>query len=419
MAGSLSPLGAYTLLWACSTPLEYLKGPLAGPPGGAWLTLMLLLCLAAAMMPGSKAVTLAAFSCRVLWWLNRAPFMWASEIIGGLTDLAVVLHVLAAAADKKGADHCNQHLGMSMRRQVAWFYFFAGFWKLNTSFLDHRYSCASVFMAQLIDAYVPSHLQSAHAELVHGAIVTSPAVTVGLELGVGVLMLVGEYCSAQKIGSAGVLLALLLHIGIDVTPAPHNVANFSHKIGLRYLWFAPIGCAAALNEAIAQPSRVGTAYVCLGAVALAASVAIQKPLVWHQWTRDPWLSVRTLDARQVDWHLGAHVALTALLVRGLVLHVGWRNPRGAEGADLAKGAGLAKGADAATGRARASFHTQRKLKRKPPRASLLVHANTLLTILWAVGTAVLGITDNATPNMCTRLTQHIRTHRSLMRVLCS
>ena len=31
---------------------------------------------------------------------------------------------------------------------MAWFYFFAGFWKLNTSFLDHRYSCASVHFAQ-------------------------------------------------------------------------------------------------------------------------------------------------------------------------------------------------------------------------------------------------------------------------------
>ena len=54
----------------------------------------------------------------------------------------------------------NNALGTSMRRQVAWFYFFAGFWKLNSSFLDHRYSCASVFMAQLLDAYVPPHLLS-------------------------------------------------------------------------------------------------------------------------------------------------------------------------------------------------------------------------------------------------------------------
>ena len=43
-------------------------------------------------------------------------------------------------------------------------------------------------------------------------------------------------------------LALLLHLGIDVTPAPHNIANFSHKIGLRYLWFAPHGTSADYGE---------------------------------------------------------------------------------------------------------------------------------------------------------------------------
>lgn len=76
-------------------------------------------------------------------------------------------------------------------------------------------------MAQLLDAYVPPHLLS--PALVHAAIVTSPAVTVIFECGIGVLMLLGEHTSLRACGTAGVLLALILHIGIDITPAPHNI----------------------------------------------------------------------------------------------------------------------------------------------------------------------------------------------------
>lgn len=396
------PLPAYTVLWALSTPLEYLKGPLAGPPGGPWVVGLLLLCFSTAMFPENKPLVVVTFTSRIIWWLNRAPFLWASETIGGLTDLAVVVHILvfgssgpngraSSAASAVPADDdetLNNALGTSMRRQVAWFYFFAGFWKLNSSFLDHRYSCASVFMSQLLDAYVPPHLLS--PALVHAAIVTSPAVTVIVECGIGILMLIGEYSSVHACRTAGVVLALVLHIGIDITPAPHNIANFSHKIGLRYLWFAPMGCAAAVHEAIAQPLRVGSLYVGLGACALAATVATQQPSVWAQWTSSPWDSLRTLDARRVDWHVGAHVALSALLVRGIFRGESSGRARSTAAAGTSKSKVIAGTGSGGGGASSESF---------------LIHVNTLLCILWSFGTAVLGLTDNATPNMYSNLRQ--------------
>ena len=145
----LAPLAVYTVLWGFSTQLEAIKGPLGGPPG-PWVISLLLLCLAAAMRPQNRPLVTLAYSMRIVWWLKRWPMMWASEIIGGLTDLAVALHLVVQDGDDAHA--FTECLSTSMRRQTAWFYFFAGFWKLNTSFLDHRYSCGSVFFAQLLDA---------------------------------------------------------------------------------------------------------------------------------------------------------------------------------------------------------------------------------------------------------------------------
>lgn len=379
MPTPLDPLAVYTTLWGLSTQLEHLKGPL-GAPRGPWLVALLLLCMLAALSPQRRTLAVLAFSMRCVWWLNRWPFMWASEIIGGLTDLSVVCHLILCGSEASNAQ-LIEGLGLSIRRQVAWFYFFAGFWKLNTSFLDHRYSCASVFVAQILDCYVPSDLLT--PRVVELAIRAAPVLTLALELGVGACMLLGEYSSSLRgvCRPSGVVLALLLHLGIDVTPVPHNIANFSHKIGLRYLWLAPRGTSAAAAEVLRHPMTVGAAYTAVGATALAGTVALQQPALWAQWIADPLESVRTLNVYRVDWHVPAHFALTVLLLRGL-----W----------LGEGGGAA------------SVDAPRPESR---RATLgmstwaLVHLNTLLCVSWAAGTVVLGVTDNATPNMYSNLRQ--------------
>ena len=376
------PLAVYTALWGISTQLEHIKGPL-GAPRGPWLVGLLLLCMATAFSPQRRTLAALAFSMRCVWWLNRWPFMWASETIGGLTDLAIVWHLMLADVDRSSASQLTAGLGFSIRRQVAWFYGFAGFWKLNTSFLDHRYSCASVFFAQILDCYVPPHLLT--PRFVELAIRMAPALTVAIELAVGACMLLGEYSSSLR-GTCrplGIVLALLLHLGIDITPVPHNIANFSHKIGLRYLWFAPYGTSAAAAEVLRHPLSVGAAYAAIGAAALAGTVAMQQPALWAQWTARPLVSVRTLDVYRIDWHVPAHFALTTLLLRGL-----W----------LGEGAGTdgAAAVDARGPRARVSLGWC---------TWMLIHLNTLLCVLWAAGTVVLGVTDNATPNMYSNLRQ--------------
>ena len=45
-----------------------------------------------------------------------------------------------------------------MRSQLVYFYAAAAFFKINTAFLDPRYSCASPYVAQLLAAYLPDTL---------------------------------------------------------------------------------------------------------------------------------------------------------------------------------------------------------------------------------------------------------------------
>ena len=112
------PLAVYTALWGISTQLEHIKARCARADRGSWV------CCCCAWRPlFSQRRTLAAlaFSMRCVWWLNRWPFMWASETIGGLTDLAIVWHLMLADVDRSSASQLTAGLGFSIRRQLAGF----------------------------------------------------------------------------------------------------------------------------------------------------------------------------------------------------------------------------------------------------------------------------------------------------------
>jgi len=358
----ISPLAAYTLLSGLSMVPELTRGSLAarGPSEVG----MLVLWLAAAAYPQNSSLAILAFGTRIVWWLSDLPFTWDSELMVALTDLAVVLHMIADG--NKAAD--GVPLGQSMRRMMGWFYWFAGFWKINSSFLDSRYSCASLYFASLLDAYVPAHMLT--PGLTNAAIAAAPALTIIVECGVGVLFLARAYSSrAPRCGTAGVLLATALHVGIDLTPPPNNIAAFSHKAALRYVWFAPRGSAAAIYEVRAHP-LVGSVYVAVGAAVLALTIAAQQPASWAQWTAAPLDALRSTDVCAVDWHIVAHCALSALLVRALWLGEG-RTPRADVPAE--------------------------------PAPTPLVHVLTLLCLLWCCAAVVLGTLEINTPNMFSNL----------------
>ena len=405
MPTTLSPLAAYVVVWGISQPLEALKGCFI--PLEPWGASILMIALLATALPERKALCMLSFSVRLAWWLLRLPFTWDSEVLTGLTDFALILHVAVAAAAglAKHEGLLVEGVGESIRKQMGWFYFFAGFWKFNSSFMDHRFSCSSVYIAQLLDAYVPEKLLA--PDLAQLAIVSAPLMTVILEVAVGVLMLVCAYGARPRPTTAfvAVALATILHIGIDFTPKPNNIAAFSHKAAIRYFWFAPEGTTAAVNELRSHPT-MSAVYAAIGAGCLALTVAAQQPDVWARWVSFPIDSLLTLEMRSVDWHVAAHTMLSALLLRGL-----W----------LGEGARSARAAPTPTEVAKPVRKSKRSTSPKPPasraaangggtvggrdggrllqRQHLVVHLNTALCLLWAGGGVISGVIEINTPNM--------------------
>ena len=300
----LTPLAAYVVLWGLSMPIELHRGALTAR--GPLELAMAMIGLAAALRPKNRRLYAVAFSLRFARFLTRFPLTWDTEIVQALTDLAVATHLIAE--DENG-------LGTSVRRQLGTFYFFAGFWKFNSSFLSPRTSCAAIYAAQIIDAYSPV----ASPSLAAAAIRVAPAMTVTAEVCIGTLMLLSAYSSGTtRYGALGLLLAIPLHIGIDITPDPNNIGAFSHKAGLRYFWFVPNGATSAVNEVLAKPI-IGAVYAAIGAAALSMTIAAQQPLLWAKLQTTPLETVRGMNLWGVDWHVASHCALCALLVRALWL----------------------------------------------------------------------------------------------------
>ena len=157
---------------------------------------------------------------------------WESHFWCAQTDAALLaalaLQVASAPAGRLSGERRScalQAANRVARWQLAFFYASAFVFKLNSSFLDHRYSCASPYLAQLLAAYLPESLARepyALAPLVRGA----PAMVVLGEGALSVALLAAAAGRGGRVAPAvGVGLAMLLHLGIALTPPPNNIGK--------------------------------------------------------------------------------------------------------------------------------------------------------------------------------------------------
>ena len=89
------------------------------------------------------------------YWLNKMPFTWESDLWSVQVDFVVILWVIFLPSPPQGGnvelhqhDNNNYQLGRTAQDMYACYYTAAGFWKINTHFLDHTSSCATVFLCQ-------------------------------------------------------------------------------------------------------------------------------------------------------------------------------------------------------------------------------------------------------------------------------
>ena len=125
--------------------------------------------------------------------------------------------------------------------------------KLNTSFLDHRYSCAPLFFASIMAAYLPPHIATSHVTA--SVIRAAPMTIVCGEMAIAGALLIAAWgrcrgAFASTCCKVGVVLALCLHLGIALTPPPNNVGAFSVIMAVRLVFFAPRASAQVLLDSL-------------------------------------------------------------------------------------------------------------------------------------------------------------------------
>ena len=141
-------------------------------------------------------------------------FYWSFQLDAGL-----LLLLLCSSASRESL---AAWWAETIRLQLALFYLACAFWKLNTSFLTPRVSCAPVFFLTLLPTlgFTPP---AAMARLILQA---APYATIAGEGLIGVFLL----APSARARRAGVGLALLLHYGIAMTPQPNNAVPFSTMV---------------------------------------------------------------------------------------------------------------------------------------------------------------------------------------------
>lgn len=153
----------------------------------------------------------------------KAPWIWTSNVWGLQTELTFLYGCLWFGA----TDRAVSETSWILRWQLGLFYAAAGFWKLNSAFLDPTSSCATVVTVQLFAEFWPSVPVDA---LLRPVVLASPWLVAVGELVLGILI-VSDFSPA-----ASLLSTALLHLFITLTPHPNQVSEFSVFCLVRLLY---------------------------------------------------------------------------------------------------------------------------------------------------------------------------------------
>jgi hypothetical protein len=230
-------------------------------------------------------------------------YYWCLQVDGGLLLCVGYLALVRGLSADSHADSLAAWWATTARQQLAIFYLAAGVWKVNTSFLDARTSCAPIFVLTLLQTlgYTPPPLRASQLALL------APGVTILGELTIGILLLLPSRAAVR----IGVLSALLLHLGIALTPPPNNATPFSLTCVVRLLITESAAVARAWNEMGASGSGIGQ-YLATPAIgmllaSLCMGICYRRALAFPP----------TALGAELDWWVGTYTCLAVLMARAM------------------------------------------------------------------------------------------------------
>ena len=241
-----------------------------------------------------RLFVVVAMLVRVAQYWVQSPFIWESCHWANATELAFVAALLLCPLDAVVRE--SQDL---IRTMMGIFYVGAGFWKINSSFLDPTVSCGPIYVASLLTTFVPEGLRPSW--LVGPALRSAAWMTILGECGIGLCLLL----PSRSLRRMGFVLSNLLHYAICITPFPNAVPLFGVFCYTRLFLVLPHAWTVALDEALSLPRTVAGFATRALCVALAAASG-------------RCTSVPGID---VDWGIPAQTLLCCLGARAVVLDI--------------------------------------------------------------------------------------------------
>lgn len=217
---------AYVRLWAVAQLVRlyadgaYDDADATHRASSRWGYVQMGFCAASLVSPWRTRVIVAgAFYSRVVDVFFRFPRgATGVDVAAVLFDASVTLclagHVTGLIATWP---RVVDAAGRAVRSQLAWLHLLRGFWKLNTSYLNRKTSCAPIFAAQLLDAYAPTAVTWTNRTAT-AVISAAPYWIIALELAVGTCAL----CGQGRTGRLGAALGLMLCLGSAMLPPPNG-----------------------------------------------------------------------------------------------------------------------------------------------------------------------------------------------------
>ena len=156
----------------------------------------------------------------------------------------------------------------TVRFQYLFFYIAAALYKANEGFMHPRFSCAPVYLVQMVEAYVPADVIAGNLWAINMITAYAPLLVLVVEALVPILMWIDI--------RAGIAFAGAFHFMIAITPPPNDIANFGTQTLPRMLLLVPDPSATvAAATAIFKPGLRGFVIVAFTAL----TVAVQ-PMTW-------------------------------------------------------------------------------------------------------------------------------------------
>lgn len=318
-----------------------------------------------------KALYVTPLLLNNLYWLDKMPFTWESDLWSVQVDFVVILWVVFLLESPRQDTTTTtltsrllhgDALGRTVQEMYACYYTAAGFWKINSHFLDPTSSCATVFLCQHLATVANTFRLTWETQvaLAQRLAPTAPIGTLAVEMSMGLGLIMGRLMAKEDQARfwtrTGLWVILLFHLAVCLTPEPNNISLFALQCACRLVLLTD---ETALNEVGRQmlAMEVKLAILCSSVVVVA--YGIQN------------------DFTPLNWSFLFYVPVMFLLLSTLIV-------------ESRSGIGIEKG------------QSSPAEKRRP----LWMLLATLVAFCYSFGTIVLGTMEEASCNMFSNLKIH-------------